>query len=55
MKPFTTATAIILAVVAIAHALRLGLGWSVNAGGIDAARGSFVACAVSCLLCTNSY
>jgi hypothetical protein len=35
MKPFTRATAIILAVVGIAHALRLGLGWSINANGLD--------------------
>lgn len=28
MKPFTTATLVILALVAIGHALRLLLGWS---------------------------
>jgi len=35
MKPFTTATVIVLAVFAIVHALRLGLGWSASVGGLD--------------------
>ena len=30
MKPFTTATLVILVLVAIVHALRLLLGWSVS-------------------------
>lgn len=33
MKPFTTATPVILALVAIVHALRLLLGWSVTVDG----------------------
>jgi len=32
MKPFTTATLVILALVAIVHALRLLVGWSVIDG-----------------------
>jgi hypothetical protein len=35
MKPFTTATLVILALVAIVHALRLLLGWSVTVDGAD--------------------
>jgi hypothetical protein len=35
MKPFTTATLIILALVAIVHALRVLLGWSVTVNGSD--------------------
>ena len=35
MKPFTTATLIILALVAIVHALRVLLGWSVAVNGSD--------------------
>jgi hypothetical protein len=35
MKPFTTATLVILALVAIVHALRLLLGWSVIVNGSD--------------------
>jgi hypothetical protein len=35
MKPFTTATLVILALVAIGHALRLLLGWSVTVDGAD--------------------
>ena len=33
MKPFTTATIVVLALVAVLHALRLGLGWSVTFDG----------------------
>ena len=33
MKPFTTATLIILVLVAIVHALRLAMGWSVTVNG----------------------
>jgi hypothetical protein len=35
MKPFTTATLVILALVAIVHVLRLLLGWSVTINGTD--------------------
>jgi hypothetical protein len=35
MKPFTTATLVILALVAIVHALRLLLGWSVTVDDAD--------------------
>lgn len=35
MKPFTTATIVVLALVAVLHALRLGLGWSVTVDGAD--------------------
>jgi hypothetical protein len=35
MKPFATATAIILALVAIVHVVRLLVGWSVSVNGID--------------------
>ena len=35
MKPFTTATIVVLALVAVLHALRLGLGWSVTFEGAD--------------------
>ena len=35
MKPFTTATVAILALVAILHVVRLLAGWSVSANGID--------------------
>jgi hypothetical protein len=35
MKPFTTATLVILALVAIMHAVRLLLGWSVTVDGAD--------------------
>ena len=35
MKPFTTATLVILALVAMVHALRLLLGWSVTVDGAD--------------------
>jgi hypothetical protein len=35
MKPFTTATLVILALVAVLHALRVGLGWSVTVDGTD--------------------
>jgi hypothetical protein len=35
MKPFTIATIVILALVAIVHALRLVLGWSVTVNGSD--------------------
>jgi hypothetical protein len=35
MKPFTAATLVILALVAIVHVLRLLLGWSVTVNGTD--------------------
>jgi hypothetical protein len=35
MKPFTAATLVILALVAIVHVLRLLLGWSVTINGTD--------------------
>jgi len=35
MKSFTTATLVILALVAIVHVLRLLLGWSVTINGTD--------------------
>ena len=35
MKPFTTATLVILALVAIVHALRPLLSWSVTVDGTD--------------------
>lgn len=35
MKPFTSATAFLLVVVAILHAVRLAHGWSVHVGGAD--------------------
>lgn len=35
MKPFTTTTLVILALVAVMHALRLGLGWNVTMNGAD--------------------
>lgn len=35
MKPFTTATLVILALVAIVHALRLLFGWSITVDGTD--------------------
>ncbi len=35
MKPFTAATLMILALVAIVHVLRLLLGWSVTINGTD--------------------
>jgi hypothetical protein len=35
MKPFTTATLIILGLVAIVHALRVSMGWSVTVNGSD--------------------
>ena len=34
MKLFTTVTAVLLTVIAIAHALRLWLGWEVTVNGI---------------------
>jgi hypothetical protein len=34
-KPFTTVTVLVLAVVAIAHALRLIFGLSVTLGGLE--------------------
>lgn len=34
-KPFTTLTVAILAIVAIAHALRLVFGWSIAIAGTD--------------------
>jgi hypothetical protein len=33
MRPFTTATLVILAVVAVTHALRMLMGWSVTIDG----------------------
>ena len=33
MKPFPTTTLVILALVAVVHALRLLMGWSVTIGG----------------------
>jgi hypothetical protein len=35
MKPFATATVIILALVAIVHVVRLLAGWSVSVNGIN--------------------
>jgi hypothetical protein len=35
MKPFTAATLVILALVAIVHALRVLMGWSVTVNGSD--------------------
>jgi hypothetical protein len=35
MKPFTIATLVVLVLVAIMHALRLVLGWSVIVNGSD--------------------
>jgi hypothetical protein len=35
MKPFAKATVIVLAVFAIVHALRLGLGWSASVDRLD--------------------
>jgi hypothetical protein len=35
MKPFTTGTLIILGLVAIVHALRVLMGWSVTVNGSD--------------------
>ncbi len=35
MKPFTATTLVILALVAVMHALRLGLGWNVTMNGTD--------------------
>ena len=35
MKPFTAATLMILALVAIVHVLRLLVGWSVTINGTD--------------------
>ena len=35
MKPFTTVALIVFALVAIMHALRLGLGWGVTVDGTD--------------------
>ena len=35
MKPFAMATVIVLAVFAIVHALRLGLGWSASVDRLD--------------------
>ena len=35
MKPFTTATVAILALVAILHVVRLLAGWAVTVNGID--------------------
>jgi hypothetical protein len=35
VKPFTTATLIILALVAIVHAMRVVMGWSVTVNGSD--------------------
>ena len=35
MKPFTTSTFIVLSLVAILHAVRLGLGWSVTVDGAN--------------------
>jgi hypothetical protein len=35
MKPFTAATLVILALVAIVHVLRLLFGWSVTINGTD--------------------
>jgi hypothetical protein len=35
MKPFTAATLVILALVAIVHVLRLLLSWSVTINGTD--------------------
>jgi hypothetical protein len=35
MKPFTIATLVILALVAIVHALRVLMGWSVTVNGSD--------------------
>ena len=35
MKPFTTTTLGLLALVAIVHALRLLMGWSITVNGTD--------------------
>ena len=35
MKPFTAAALLVLALVAIVHALRVLLGWSVTVNGSD--------------------
>jgi hypothetical protein len=35
MKPFTTATLIVLVLVALVHALRLGQGWIITVNGVD--------------------
>jgi hypothetical protein len=35
MKPFTAATLVILALVAIVHALRVLMGWSATINGSD--------------------
>ncbi len=35
MKPFTTMTVVVLAIVAIVHLLRLILGWDVYINNID--------------------
>jgi hypothetical protein len=35
MKPFTAATLVVLALVAIVHVLRLLFGWSVTINGTD--------------------
>lgn len=35
MKPFTTTTLVILVLVAVMHALRLGLGWNVTMNGAE--------------------
>ena len=48
MKLFTTVTAVLLTVIAIAHALRLWLGWEVTVVGVTipmwaSAAGFFVA------------
>ncbi|AGK59308.1 hypothetical protein HYPDE_38183 [Hyphomicrobium denitrificans 1NES1] len=34
MKPFTTVTVVLLILIALAHALRLWLGWEVTVNGI---------------------
>jgi NAD/NADP transhydrogenase beta subunit len=35
MRPFTTATLILLVLVAVVHALRLGQGWIITVNGAD--------------------
>ena len=50
MKPFAIATLVILALVAIVHALRVLMGWSVTVNGSDIPMWMSV---VACLVCVG--
>jgi hypothetical protein len=55
MKPFTAISAVIFAVIGVAHLLRLFLGWKVIVAGFDvpgwwSAPGFIIACGLAFML-----